>query len=163
MTDDVVLLVTASYDMAADHVSDALRRLGVASFRLDTDRFPLEVQALFNPASGLTLRHGDRSVESRHIRSTWYRRNVDAALPEYLDQYDLEFCRRESRAFLEGALLSIPTSRWMSYPAAIWRAERKVYQLSVAIGLGFHVAPTMVTNDEFAARAFTESLVTISE
>ena len=163
MTDDVVLLVTASYDMAADHVSDALRRLGVASFRLDTDRFPLEVQALFNPASGLTLRHGDRSVESRHIRSTWYRRNVDAALPEYLDQYDLEFCRRESRAFLEGALLSIPTSRWMSYPAAIWRAERKVYQLSVAIGLGFHVAPTMVTNDEFAARAFTESLVPIAK
>ena len=163
MTDDVVLLVTASYDLAADHVSDALSRLGVPTFRLDTDRFPMEVKATFDPASGLVLRQGDECVQSRHIRSVWYRRNVDAGLPKYLDQYNLEFCRRESRAFLEGALLSIPTTRWISYPAAIWLAERKVYQLSVALELGFNLPSTMITNDDVAARGFTESLETIAK
>ena len=163
MTDDVVLLVTASYDLAADYVSDALSRLGVPTFRLDTDRFPLEVKASFDPASGLVLTQGDKSVDSHHIRSVWYRRNVESALPEYLDQYNLEFCRRESRAFLEGALLTIPTTRWISYPPAIWLAERKVYQLSVALKLGFNLPATMITNDEFAARGFTEHLEPIAK
>ena len=163
MTDDVVLLVTASYDLAADYVSDALGRLGVPTFRLDTDRFPFEVRASFDPSSGLILTQGDKSVHSRHIQSVWYRRNVEAALPDYLDHHNLEFCRRESRAFLEGALLSIPTTRWISYPGAIWLAERKVYQLSIALELGFNLPPTMITNDEYAAREFTENLEPIAK
>ena len=163
MTDDVVLLVTASYDLAADYVAGGLNRLGVPTFRLDTDRFPLEVKASFDPASGLVLARGDQSVHSRQIRSVWYRRNVDAALPEYLDEYNQEFCRRESRAFLEGALLSIPTTRWISYPPAIWLAERKVYQLSVALRLGFYLPPTMITNDECVARGFTEKYEPIAK
>ena len=163
MKTDTVLLVTASYDEAAKHVSDHLERLGIPSFRLDTDRFPTEVKATFDPHFGLDLHDKGTSVHSKQIKSVWYRRNVASILPDYISEYEREFCTRESRAFLEGALTSIPTNRWISKPAAIWRAERKMYQLAVARELGFSIPPTAVTNDESATRRLTKGRETIAK
>ena len=154
MTANTVLLVTASYDDAASEVSESLKRLGVPAFRLDTDLFPTQSNATFDPHSGLTIESDAGRVHSNQIRSVWYRRNVAPALPTHLDEYEREFCTREARAFLEGALTSIPTERWLSYPSSIWRAERKLYQLSVAKQLGLNVPQTAVTNDENAIRLF---------
>ena len=154
MTANVVLLVTASYDQTADYVMDFLNRSGTATFRLNTDQFPTTVRATFDPYSGLVLESPTASVHSSQISAVWYRRNVASALPEHLDKYDREFCLRESRAFLEGALASIPTERWLSNPGAIWRSERKLYQLPVAKQLGFNIPSTIVTNDEAATRNF---------
>ncbi len=52
--------------------------------------------------------------------------------------------------FLEGALATLPTQRWLSPPQAIWLAERKLYQLALAAQLGFTLPRTIVTNDEAA-------------
>ena len=154
MTADTVLLVTASYDESAQHVSESLDNLGSRSFRLDTDRFPTEVKATFDPDVGLSIRDKGTSVHSAQIKSVWYRRNVAPTLPDYISDYEREFCARETKAFLEGALASIPTNRWLSKPSAIWRAERKMYQLAVARELGFNIPPTVVTNDETTAQHF---------
>ncbi len=155
MTANTVLLVTASYDDAADSVSHFLEQIGTPAFRLDTDLFPTEAKATFDPNSGLTLESSQDCVHSNQIMSVWYRRNVAPALPAHLDEYEREFCARESRAFLEGALMSIPTDRWVSNPTAIWRAEHKLYQLAIAKQLGFNVPLTMVTNDEATTQRFT--------
>lgn len=154
MTANTVLLVTASYDDAAGEVVASLGHIGVPIFRLDTDLFPTQVKATFDPHYGLNIESDAGRVHSNQIRSVWYRRNVAPALPTHLDEYEREFCARESRAFLEGALTSIPTNRWLSHPSSIWRAERKLYQLSVAKQLGLNVPPTAVTNDENAIRGF---------
>ena len=154
MTANTVLLVTASYDDAADLVARSINQLGASTFRLDTDLFPTEVTAVFDPHLGLELVNSDGAVHSSEIKSVWYRRNVAPMLPDYVDQYDREFCLRESRAFLEGTLASIQTNRWLSSPTAIWRAEQKPYQLTVATQLGFDVPQTLVTNDEPATRRF---------
>ena len=131
--------------------------MGVSSFRLDTDRFPQEVSCCFSPGLGLTICDGDKTVRGCDIRSVWYRRNVKSGLPSVLSEGYTEFCQRESRALLEGALLSLPTTRWLSDPSAIWRAEHKPYQLAVASALGFAVPDTLITNSAARVREFGAS------
>ena len=87
MTADTVLLVTTSYDLAPEYVGEALEHRGVPFFRLDTDRFPSEVQACFNPQDGLAISDGGRHISHREIKSVWYRRNVLPNLPEALDPW----------------------------------------------------------------------------
>lgn len=154
MTADTILLVTASYDAAPDYVGAALESRGVPYFRLDTDRFPSEIRASFHPYGDITISDGDKSISGKHIKSVWYRRNVAPTLPTDLDTGIREFCERESRAFLEGTLVGLPTRRWLSYPQAIWCAEHKPYQLTIAAQLGFTLPDTIVTNDEEDIRDF---------
>ena len=163
MTADTVLLVTASYDQSAQPVFDDLHALGVSVFRLDTDQFPTQVKASFDPRTGLSLRNVAGQIHGTQIKSVWYRRNVAPALPSHLDQYNQEFCSRESRAFLDGALVSIPTNRWLSHPTAISLSERKLYQLTVADEVGFKLPATVVTNDQAAVIEFTESRKTVAK
>lgn len=155
MTDDTVLIVTASYDSAPEYVGPALESRGVPFFRLDTDRFPSEIRASFDPYRGIVISDNHRCISSNEIKSVWYRRNVAPNLPDSLDIGVREFCERESRAFLEGALATLPTPRWLSRPEAIWLAEHKPYQLSVAAQLGFLLPNTVVTNDDETARIFS--------
>ena len=156
MTADTVLLVTASYDAAPEYVGVALKRCGVPFFRLDTDRFPSEVRASFDPQGDITISDGERSISGKDVKSVWYRRNVAPNLPEGLDPGTREFCERETRAFLEGTLAALPTQRWLSSPQAIWHAEHKPYQLAVAAQLGFTLPHTIVTNDQKAAWDFAQ-------
>lgn len=44
-------------------------------------------------------------------------------------------------------------ARWMSQPAAVWQAEYKPFQLSLATEVGFQIPRTIVTNDPSAIRA----------
>ena len=132
MTNNTVLLVTTSYDAAPEYVGSALERRGVPFFRLDTDRFPSEVRASFDPRGSIRISDGKRSISSKDIKSVWYRRHVAPNLPEDLNSGTREFCERETRVFLEGTLAALPTQRWLSFPQAIWRAEHKPYQLAVA-------------------------------
>ena len=157
MTADTVLLVTASYDAAPEFVGAALKRRSIPFFRLDTDRFPTEVQLGFDPQGEITVSDGDRSISGKEVKSVWYRRNVSPKLPEDLDPGVREFCERETRMFLEGALASLPTQRWLSCPQAIRGAERKPYQLSIAAQLGFTLPRTIITNDPTAVRSFARN------
>ena len=84
----------------------------------------------------------------------WYRRNVRPAFSVDLDNGFRDLCERESRAFLTGALLALPTTKWLSHPMAIWRAEHKPYQLAVAAQLGFSIPSTVITNDKRVAQDF---------
>ena len=163
MTADTVLLVTASYDPTPTYVGAALECLGVPFFRLDTDRFPSEVRASFDPHGDILIYDGERSISGRDIKSVWYRRNVVPNLPDHLASGIREFCARETRAFLEGVLAALPTQHWWSSPQAIWSAERKPYQLAVAVQLGFTLPRTIVTNQQTAVRSFAEERVLIAK
>lgn len=156
MTADTVLLVTTSYDPAPEYVGAALERRGFPFFRLNTDQFPSLVRAEFNPQRGLTISDRRRSISGKQVKSVWYRRDVVPDLPDDLDPGTRDFCEREVRAFLGGTLAALPTQRWLSSPQAIWRAERKPYQLAVAAQLGFTLPCTMVTNEPAVVREFAQ-------
>jgi hypothetical protein len=42
--------------------------------------------------------------------------------------------------------------RWMSHPSAVWQAEFKPFQLSVASEVGLSIPRTLVSNDPIAIR-----------
>jgi RimK-like ATP-grasp domain len=147
MTANSALLLTASYDVAAPYVESALRTRGARYFRLDTDRFPGAVKAAFRPPYDVCFTVNDTKIDGHQIKSVWYRRHVTPDLPADLDAGTREFCERESRAFMTGALACLPTSRWLSRPSAIRDAESKPYQLKIAAELGFAIPQTVMTND----------------
>ena len=119
MIPDSVLLVTTSYDEAPVCVSTHLERHGVPFFRLNTDRFPGQVEIQFNHEGNLRIRDGAAFFFCERVKSVWYRRNVAPDLPDGIDSGMLDFCKREQRAFLLGVLASLATRRWFSDPTAI--------------------------------------------
>jgi hypothetical protein len=145
-----VLIVSASYDVAADRVARVLEGAGVRQFRLNTDKFPSAVRAAFDPQRGFTLSDNGSEVDSKDVTAVWYRRHVSTEPAEDLEEGAQEFCERESRAFLSGILGTLNSARWLSPPGAIALAERKPYQLYVASELGFEIPQTLMTNDPAA-------------
>ncbi len=150
MRPDTVLVVTASYDIAAGYVLEVLRERGSPAFRLNTDEFPSKIKASFVPPSSIRLADGEAILAAESVKSVWYRRHVMPMLPSGVAPGIKDFCEREVDAFLGGVLATLPTDRWMSSPHAIVRAERKPYQLAVASRLGFEIPHTLITNDPFS-------------
>ena len=147
MTADTILIVTASYDVAADYVLKSLRKRGTPTFRLNTDHFPTRIKASFRPPNDIAFTADDSSISNSNIKSVWYRRHVLPELPVELESGVRDFCERETRAFLDGVFASLTVTRWMSPPLAIIRAEHKPYQLSIASQLGFTIPDTIMTNN----------------
>lgn len=132
-------------------------------FRLDTDRFPADVQVSLHEDGRFDLSDRDQTLASSAIRSVWYRRHVDPDSPPGVAPRFVEFGTRESRAHLAGALLGLRNVNWMSHPAALWAAEKKPYQVSVASSLGFTLPQTRVTNDPRVARDLAESRTLVAK
>jgi glutathione synthase/RimK-type ligase-like ATP-grasp enzyme len=149
---DTVLIVTTSYDFAPDYVTPKLEARGVPHFRLNTDEFPMSVEARFDPEHGLEIRGRAGRIKGTRIKSVWYRRHVAPSLPPESDMGVREFCERESKAFMAGALSTLDTERWLSSPLAISRAEQKLYQLAFARKLGFRIPRTAAGNNAAAVR-----------
>ena len=150
-----ILLVTTSYDLAADYVTAVLDERGADYFRLDTDQFPQNVRVTLDSARGPTLMNHVSSISGKDVTAVWYRRHTSPVLPDGLEPGEADFCQRESRALLMGVLHGLTVRRWMSHPSALSVAELKPYQLIVARRLGFRVPPTVMTNDPIIAKQFT--------
>ena len=154
MVKDTVLVVTASYDAAAEHVVEILESAGTHVFRLNTDLFPSEVDIQFQPGIETVFDDGNKVVSGEQIKSVWYRRHVDPKLPDHLDLGIRDFCERETRAFLSGVINSLLPNRWMSRPDMISVAEKKPHQLAVAARMGFAVPETIITNSHNAVEGW---------
>lgn len=86
----------------------------------------------------------------------WYRRVRTPSKPDNMDDGVYKFCLQENRAALLGSIMGL-AGRWMSHPAAVWQAEYKPFQLSLAAELGLQIPRTIVTNDPQTIRqAFTD-------
>jgi glutathione synthase/RimK-type ligase-like ATP-grasp enzyme len=99
---------------------------------------------------------GAPAIDLSDVTSVWYRRVRVPEPREGMDPGIYDFCVREARAALVGALTST-RKPCMSPPAKIWAAEHKVLQLQVAREVGLVIPRTIITNDpsEILA-AFTE-------
>jgi len=159
MTPTVLIVTKSSDNDSVPRVSAALAARGARAFRLDTDRFPTEVQlALHLPrepgAPRSWLRDGEVSLALDDVTAVWYRRAAIAAgLPGDMDPQDLRAAVKESRATLIGALESLdcPTIDRISTVRA---AEHKPRQLLLAASSGLDVPRTLTTNDPDAVRVF---------
>ena len=157
MTAKKVMLVTASYDEAANLVEGRLSRMDEPFFRLDTDRFPSEIKATYSPETGFVYQDGIRQIRSEEVAAVWYRRSVSPSLPDTVDQYDREFCEREQKAFIEGTLATLHDVKWLSHPSATSYAEHKLGQLTLARRIGLATPATATTNDAVVVKRLARS------
>jgi MvdC family ATP-grasp ribosomal peptide maturase len=155
---DVVLLISHSGDFfTIDRVAEALSKKGVQPFRLDTDKFPLEVQltAQFDRSKIYhKLEYGTHSITTEQVKAVWMRRIWEPELSKDLAPQFQEACIRESKATLDGFWDSLREARWVDNLEQINLAHNKLRQLRVASEVGFVIPQTLVTNKAESAREF---------
>ena len=157
MRNGYVFIVSTIADAATDDVVQKLTNLGVPHKRLNTEQYPFSSTLTVDPAKnfqdGWIVLSGE---EMPTPSSIWYRRLRTPSKPQGMDEGVYTFCLQENRAALMGGILGF-AGRWMSHPAAVWQAEYKPFQLSVAAQVGLQIPRTVVTNDPIVIRrAFTE-------
>ena len=155
---DVVLLITHSGDYyTVDRVAEALSKRGVQPFRLDTDKFPLQVQMeanLSNRESIHRLKYGDDYINTEQIKAVWMRRIWQPEISEDLAPQFQTACVRESMAALNAFWDSLREVRWVDNLQLILAAENKLRQLRVAKQVGLVIPLTLVTNNPQKVREF---------
>jgi glutathione synthase/RimK-type ligase-like ATP-grasp enzyme len=153
MTNDgPVVIFSTIADQATDEVVRRLTQLGVRCHRINTENYPFRgslTQRIATHAEELAVEF-DR-IPLLRPASIWYRRLRTPSKPEEMDAGIYDFCLQENRAAMLGGILSL-RSRWMSQPQAIWQAENKPFQLSVAAAAGLQIPRTVVTNDPSVIR-----------
>ncbi len=151
-----VLIVSNEQDLDADRVIAELGRRGVDVLRCNTERLTeWQVAVEVGRRWQLTAPSG-RTATSRSVRAVWWRRPE----PPSRHLHGLSSVQRQAlddqwQALTEG-LASGGDRRWISPPAALRRAEDKLFQLTTAARVGLAVPETVVVNDLGAALEFVE-------
>jgi glutathione synthase/RimK-type ligase-like ATP-grasp enzyme len=144
-------LITHSADhFTIDRVQAGVVRRGCDPIRLDTDRFPGELQLTMRvsrDAVSPAMRVDGVAVPVEAVRAVWMRRLFDPPRPDGLSDLEAAQCVRESRAALDGFLASLPAAYWLDPLPQIRRAENKLVQLGCAVRAGLRVPRTVVGND----------------
>ncbi|MBW4676488.1 MAG: MvdC family ATP-grasp ribosomal peptide maturase [Desmonostoc geniculatum HA4340-LM1] len=155
---DVILLITHTGDFfTIDRVAEALSKKGAQPFRLDTDKFPLEVQltAHFDKSKSYhTIEYGNHSLSTKQVQAVWTRRIWEPQFTQELAPKFREACLRESKATLDGFWDSLKGAKWVDGLEQINYANNKLRQLRIASEVGFVIPQTLVTNKAQAAREF---------
>ncbi len=153
----MIVIVTNREDYTADYLILELQRRRVEYVRFNVEDFPQRASIVWSLRGGKLDGHFDfprRRVDFGEITSIWYRRPVPPVPSSGItDSTDFEFAATESQAALDGLWRSLDCF-WVSHPDSLRRAEIKLYQLKVAVGLGFEIPATIVTNDPTEARSF---------
>ncbi|MCM0588738.1 MAG: MvdC family ATP-grasp ribosomal peptide maturase [Gloeotrichia echinulata CP02] len=159
---DIILLITHSGDFfTIDRVAEALSKKGVQPFRLDTDKFPLDLEltAHFDKSKSYhTIEYNNHLISTEQVQAVWLRRIWEAQLSQELAPKFREACIRESKATLDGFWDSLKEARWIDDLERINYANNKLRQLRIASELGFVIPKTLVTNKAESAREFFEQV-----
>ncbi|MEH2335612.1 MvdC family ATP-grasp ribosomal peptide maturase [Nostoc sp.] len=158
LSHDVVLLITHSGDFfTIDRVAQALSKKGVKPIRLDTDKFPQQVQLvahLDESRSYHTIEYDNYSISTEQVQAVWMRRIWEPELSSQLAPQFREACVRESKATLDSFWDSLKEARWIDDLERINYANNKLRQLRIASEIGFVIPRTLVTNKAESAREF---------
>jgi glutathione synthase/RimK-type ligase-like ATP-grasp enzyme len=157
MTNDGhVLIVSTIADIATDAVVRHLTIRNIPHERVNTEDYPFSRTLAFRPSANPEVWLSLDGQPIPNPSAVWYRRVRTSPKPQNMDEGIYDFCVQENRAAFMGSIMGL-NARWMSHPAAIWQAEHKPYQLSLASELGLPTPRTIITNDPSAVRsAFDE-------
>lgn len=152
---NTILILTNRGDLTADAVVDELTSRGADVVRYDTADFPLtsRLAATLGQRGWEGTLTGDRTIDLDSVRSVWWRRPSEFALPEDWPDEASAFASSEARVGVLGVLGSLPT-RWINHPAKDSAANYKPVQLAAAASAGLETPRTIITSDIDHARDF---------
>jgi glutathione synthase/RimK-type ligase-like ATP-grasp enzyme len=151
----MVLCVTHSNDFyTIDIVQQHLQKLGISSFRMNTDEFAIRYRLQYNTRDCCLVTNG-QTIHASQISAIWYRKLWALQTPLDLDPaYRNTFVREYEtyRNLFFQALRQLP---WINSMEADHAAgHNKLLQLYTAEAVGLTIPPTIFTNDQAAANNF---------
>lgn len=149
----MILVVTNRRDATVDFATAALNSGSKRWYRLDTDRWPHDLQLEVAPQHQ-ALVDGGTSVDLNTVTAVWWRRPVRPVVNRR-DAAASAWAGREAHAALDAALRGIE-ARWVNHPDANRVAQSKPNSLAVAANLGMAVPSWLVTNVRDTAEEFAE-------
>lgn len=153
-----VLIITHSADNdSIKRVCQAIRSQGERVFRLDTDRFPTDIQLDVYYGEGteqLTLISEQEQLNLSDVSAVWYRRiAIGKTIPTTMDKQLRQASVEESRATIQGLIASLNVFHLDPFPQ-IQRAKNKQLQLQTAQKIGLKTPRTLITNRPEAVQQF---------
>lgn len=146
----MILIITHKTDFTADFVVNKLNQRRIAYRRLNCeDLMSSEFSFKFDSDFRYSI------LDTGDYQSIWFRRTK---LPEVKDLSNEEtaYVLSEIDDFFKN-LFSILPAKWLSPPAAVYRAENKLLQLKHAQRLGFIIPETLVTNSKRELKDFYQT------
>lgn len=155
-----ILVITQIDDPHTDDVITTLGEFGHNPVRLNTDDIPLNIlvsmelkNKAFDWRATLDILTNGRSISSDAVRSVWWRRPSEFAIPQDLTLQERIFLTEEIDHALCGLWFSLDCY-WVSHPEFIRQASWKGEQLIRAQRYGFDVPRTIISSDPDVVRKF---------
>ena len=144
----MLLILTSNRDFAADYLIVELIEHGLPYFRLNSEQIH-EAAFKFSvdqPDARRSLRLGPRNLDLDDVSAVWYRRAVHPNSVPSLSTAENLFIAGELRHLAMGLLLN-PQVTWVNAIDKVSVAELKLFQLRIAVSLGFRIPRTLVSSD----------------
>ena len=149
----MLVVVTNREDLTADWLVVELDRRAACFLRLNTEDYPASSRLRWTLQEASLEIHG-QLLAAQDVTAVWWRRPLPPnGAGEGRSAAEAEWASGEAEAALEG-FWSATSPRWVNHPTANASADCKPAQLRRAVGTGFRVPPTLVTNDAEAIRDF---------
>lgn len=153
----MLLIISRPKDTHVDYVLPVVQEAGYPVHRLLLEDLPvnkhIELSVSQDGFSGV-INSEVGSLGLDQIKSVWIRPMGDFVVsPDVANEQHKAFVARESRIVLE-SLYSVLNCRWVNHPVRINLADNKIYQLTLAQGLGFRIPRSVVTQDPDRAQTF---------
>ncbi len=150
-----VLILGGTDDEHAVHITEYLRKRGGDAELLDSRWFPAELKLAFEPGRGSwTVRlPGGRTLDSRQIRSVYWRCYNNVTQPVLPDAEQAYIAFNDARSLFESLLIQLPV-RWVNGWRGYQLHQTKPAALALVAALGVPVPATILGNDPEAVRAF---------
>jgi glutathione synthase/RimK-type ligase-like ATP-grasp enzyme len=156
----MILIISHAEDLHTKCVLNSLRSKGEKAVILDLGKFPSQslVELKYNSKNGnqeIWYKNGQpEKIDLAKSKSIWWRRPQPFNIPsEVGDQTHRMFAFSEAQQVF-GGLWGMLEGKWMNDPFLDDLAHKKVYQLKIAMELGFDVPDTLVTNNPEEALEF---------
>jgi hypothetical protein len=137
----MILIITHKEDYTVDFVVNKFNKLRIPYRRFNCeDIYNNRVSIKIDPLFSYSI------LENSEYDSIWFRRTKLPQVANLCIEEQL-YLQYETESLFKN-LFSTLTSKWLSLPEAVYRAENKLFQLKIANEIGFKIPKTLVTNSK---------------
>lgn len=157
-----ILIYTMPRDMHAWATKWALEAIGHTVYLYYASDFPSTARTSIRVGQSALISNigEDAMFESKRFDVVWHRRRGPLSFPKGISEFDKEFVRAESVAFVRAlcSLAACNSSFEVNPRGSFYLASSKPAQLALASQVGLAIPETIISNDPTAIRQFIRDL-----
>jgi glutathione synthase/RimK-type ligase-like ATP-grasp enzyme len=144
-----ILILGDSSDAHAAHLMNAIAKVGLNVYYLDTNLFPTQVNISWEPKTefGSIKLSKDHKLSFKDIHSVFWRSFNGVNVPHLEDINQQEIAFNDSMSLIRTFMKSSPKTHWVNTWEAYQFHKEKPLQLQQVKRLGIKIPDTLVTNE----------------